>query len=121
MIFATLIIFYLEKKKYEINFKFKSHTINEKFYLFSFILAFILSIINSSLSHQSLIERIKGATNMWTEMDRIFDYEVKHYDQMVRNNFFRNENWYNTLNYTFIYSDNLPAGSRNLINVEDNK
>ena len=44
LVFTTLIIFYLEKKKYEIVFKFKSYNINQKFYLFSFILAFILSI-----------------------------------------------------------------------------
>ena len=121
LVFTTLIIFYLEKKKYEIVFKFKSYNINQKFYLFSFILAFILSIINPSLSHQSLIKRIKGATNMWTEVDKTFVYEVEHYNQMVKNHLFRNENWFITLNYSFIYSANLPAGSRELANIDDYK
>ena len=121
LVFTTLIIFYLEKKKYEIVFKFKSYNINQKFYLFSFILAFILSIFNPSLSHQSLIERIKGATNMWTEVDKTFVYEVEHYNQMVKNHLFRNENWFITLNYSFIYSANLPAGSRELANIDDHK
>ena len=40
---------------------------------------------------------------------------------MVKNHFFRNENWFNTLNYTFIYSGNLPAGSRELVNIDDHK
>ena len=121
LVFTTLIIFYLEKKKYEIVIKFKSYNINQKFYLFSFILAFILSIINPSLSHQSLIKRIKGATNMWTEVDKTFVYEVEHYNQMVKNHLFRNENWFITLNYSFIYSANLPAGSRELANIDDHK
>ncbi len=121
LVFTTLIIFYLEKKKYEIVIKFKSYNINQKFYLFSFILAFILSIFNPSLSHQSLIERIKGATNMWTEVDKTFVYEVEHYNQMVKNHLFRNENWFITLNYSFIYSANLPAGSRELANIDDHK
>ena len=121
LVFTTLIIFYLEKKKYEIVFKFKSYNINQKFYLFSFIFAFILSIFNPSLSHQSLIKRIKGATNMWTEVDKTFVYEVEHYNQMVKNHLFRNENWFITLNYSFIYSANLPAGSRELANIDDYK
>ena len=120
-VFSTLIIFYLEKKKYNINFKFKLYTNNQKFYLFSFIFAFILSIINPSLSHHSLIKRIKGVTNMWTEFERNASYEVKYYDQMVKNHFFRNENWFNTLNYTFIYSGNFPMGSKKLININDHK
>ena len=121
LVFTTFIIFYLEKKKYEIVIKFKSYNINQKFYLFSFILAFILSIFNPSLSHQSLIKRIKGATNMWTEVDKTFVYEVEHYNQMVKNHLFRSENWFITLNYSFIYSANLPAGSRELANIDDHK
>ncbi len=118
LVFTTLIIYYLEKKKYKINFKFKSFTIIQKFYLLSFIIAFIFSYINPSLSHQSLIERIKGVTNMWTDFERNYSYDVKYYNQMVKNNFFRNENWFNALKYTFIYSGSSPAGSKKLKNIE---
>ena len=121
LIFTTLIIFYLEKKKYGINLKLKSYTIYQKFYLFSFIIAFILSNINPSLSHHSLIERIKGATNMWTEIERNSSYDVKYYNQMVKNHFFRNENWFKTLKYTFIYTGSFPAGSKELMHVDDHK
>ena len=62
LIFTIFIIFYLEKIKYKINFKFKSYTKNQKFFLISFIIALMLSNMNPSLSHQSIIERIKGIT-----------------------------------------------------------
>ena len=58
---------------------------------------------------------------MWTEVDKTFVYEVEHYNQMVKNHLFRNENWFITLNYSFIYSANLPAGSRELANIDDHK
>ncbi len=118
LVFTTLIIYYLEKKKYKINLKFKSFTIIQKFYLLSFIIAFIFSYINPSLSHHSLVERIKGVTNMWTDFERNYSYHVKYYNQMVKNNFFRNENWFNALKYTFIYSGSSSAGSKKLKNIE---
>ena len=121
LFFASLIVFYLEKKKYVMNFKFKLYTKNQKFYLFSFILAFTLSIINPLHPHNSLIKRIKGVTNMWTEIDRNFPYELKYHNQMVKNHFFRNENWFNTLNYTYIYSGTYPAISTKHKTIDDHK
>ncbi len=121
LVFASLIVFYLEKKKYVMNFKFKLYTKNQKFYLFSFILAFTLSIINPLHPHNSLIKRIKGVTNMWTEIDRNFPYELKYHNQMVKNRFFRNENWFNTLNYTYIYSGTYPAISTKHKTIDDHK
>ena len=58
---------------------------------------------------------------MWTEIDRNFPYELKYHNQMVKNHFFRNENWFNTLNYTFIYSGTYPTISRKLNTIDDHK
>ena len=55
---------------------------------------------------------------MWTDFERNYSYDVKYYNQMVKNNFFRNENWFNALKYTFIYSGSSPAGSKKLKNIE---
>ena len=61
-----------------------------------------------------MLERIKGLTNSWTEDDKIFFHEVKFYNQNVKNNFLRNDNWYNTLIFSLRYSESLPAGSKKL-------
>ena len=120
-IFTILIIFYLEKKKYKVNFKYKSYTKNQRFFLISFIIALILSNINPSLSYQSVIERIKGITNTWTKNDRIFNNHIKYYNQNVKNDFFRNDNWFNTLKFSIIYSNKFPENSEKLINLDDDE
>ena len=74
----------------------------------------LLSNINPNLTAQSMLERIKGLTNSWTEDDKIFFHEVKFYNQNVKNNFLRNDNWYNTLIFSLRYSESLPAGSKKL-------
>ena len=61
-----------------------------------------------------MLERIKGLTNSWTEDDKIFFHEIKFYNQTVKNNFLRNDNWYNTLIFSLRYSESLPAGSKKL-------
>ena len=119
LIFTIFIIFYLEKIKYKINFKFKSYTKNQKFLFISFIIALTLSNINPSLSHQSIIERIKGITNTWTKTDRIFNNHIKYYNQNVKNNFFRNDNWFNTLKFTIFYSNSFSLNSEKLTNIDD--
>ena len=120
-IFTILIIFYLEKKKYKLNFKYKSYTKNQKFFLISFIIALMLSNINPSLSHQSVIERVKGITNTWTKNDRIFNNHIKYYNQNVKNDFFRNDNWFNTLKFSIIYSNKFPENSEKLIYLDDDE
>ena len=121
LIFSTIILFFFEKEKYKINLKFKLYSTKRKFFFISFLIAFILSNINPTLSHHSIIDRIKGLTNTWSENDRIFFNDVKYYYQNVKNNFLRNDNWYNTLKFTIAYSDNLPAGSKNIFHVDKNE
>ena len=58
---------------------------------------------------------------MWTEIERNSSYDVKYYNQMVKNHFFRNENWFKTLKYTFIYTDSFPAGSKELMHIDDHR
>ena len=57
--------------------------------------------------------RVKGLTNTWTENDIVMN-RVKYYSQSVKNNILRNDNWYNNIKFSLIYSDTMPSGDRRL-------
>ncbi len=59
-------------------------------------------------------------TNTWTELDKVSN-GVKYYYQNVQNNFFRNDNWFNTIKFSLIYSNSLPSGSRDLYSTDRSK
>ena len=114
LLFSFGILIILEKTNYYISFR-------KKFFLISGIIAFSLSIFNPSLSHQKIVELFKGATNSWSTFDRNFDiYKVKYYNQLVKNNIFRNDNWYNSIKLSIYYHDTLPSGSPDL-NLSNDK
>ena len=115
LFFSIIILFFFEKKKYKI--KFKLYSIKSKFIFISLFIAFILSNLNPGLSHLSVLDRIKGLTNTWTEDERVF-YHIKYYYHNVKNNLLRSDNWYNTIKFTFVYSDNPHFGSRKLYTVD---
>ena len=112
LFFTATIIYFLDKPQNEKVFQLKKYNLKNLFFICSFIIAFIFSNINPNLSSQSMLERIKGLTNSWTEDDKIFFHEIKFYNQNVKNNFLRNDNWYNTLIFSLKYSESLPAGSK---------
>ena len=114
LFFTATIIYFLDKPENEKFFQLKKYNLKNLFFICSFIVAFIFSNINPNLSSQSMLERIKGLTNSWTEDDKIFFHEIKFYNQNVKNNFLRNDNWYNTLIFSLRYSESLPAGSKKL-------
>ena len=95
LFFTVTTIHFLNKLRNEKFFLLKNYNLKNLFFISSFIIAFIFSNINPNLSSQSMLERIKGLTNSWTEDDKIFFHEVKFYNQNVKNNFLRNDNWYN--------------------------
>ena len=68
-----------------------------------------------------MLERINGLTNSWTEDDKILFHEVKFYNQNVKNNFLRNDNWYNNIKFSLIYSDTMPSGDRGLYFIDKEK
>ena len=122
IIFSSGLLFLLEKKKYNINFK--KDTINSK-KIISFIIIFVIFILtnfNPNLTHQQLYFKYKAVTNRWAsdDLNFFYKYKAKYYSQFVKNNFFRNDNWYNTLKYSFYYSDTAPAGFRELSKFDKN-
>ena len=46
--------------------------------------------------------------------------EVKYISQYIRNDFFRNDNWFNTVKYTYLYFDSNPSGERKLSQFDKN-
>jgi len=119
LIFSLGFLFFLEKKKYQINFK-KNSLKTKKIILLTLVfIIFILSNFNPNLTHQGLLKRYKLLTNNWSYVDFINNY-VKYYQQSVKNNFFRNDNWYYALKYSIFYSDTSSAGYENLSTVDKN-
>ena len=59
-------------------------------------------------------------TNTWTEKDLIFN-KVKYYNQLVKNNIFRNDNWYNNIKFSLIYSGTMPSGDRRIHLIDNVK
>ena len=120
LIFSLGSLFFLEKKKYNINFK-KNYFNSKKIILISTIFViFVLTNFNPNFTHDKLVERYKGLTNKWTSNDLVFWY-TKYHSQYVKNNFFRNDNWFNVLKYSFYYPNTNPSGTRSLSKIDKNK
>jgi len=117
--FSTGLLFFLEKKKYNINLKKDSINTKKIISLIIIFLVFILTNFNPNLTHHALIDKYKGLTNKWTSEDLFFP-KARYYSQYVKNNFFRNDNWYNTIKYSFYYSDSNPSGERLLSLIDKN-
>ena len=47
-------------------------------------------------------------------------YGVKYISQYVDNSFFRNDNWFNTVKYSYLYFDSNPSGKRQLSQFDTN-
>ncbi len=119
LIFSSGSLFFLEKKKYNINFKKNSFNSKKIISIIIIFIIFILTNFNPNLTHHALIKKYKGLTNNWTSIDLFF--KVPRYNkQLTKNNFFRNDNWYNTLKYSFYYPDSDPSGSRLLSEIDKN-
>ena len=72
LIFSLGSLFFLEKKKYNINFK-KNYFNSKKIILISTIFViFVLTNFNPNFTHDKLVERYKGLTNKWTSNDLVF-------------------------------------------------
>ena len=119
IIFSSGFLFFLEKKKYNIDFKKDSINSKKIISIIIIFLVFILTNFNPNLTHHELINKYKRLTNKWTSDDLVF-FEAKYYLQHTKNNFFRNDNWYNTLKYSFYYSDSNPSGYRTLSEIDKN-
>ena len=123
LIFSLGILFFLDRKKFNLNLKFSLYSRKNKFFFISFLIAFILSTVNTGISHQNIIVRVKGLTNTWTENDIFYynPFKVKYYSQNVKNNILRNDNWYNNIKFSLIYSDTMPSGDRGLYFIDKEK
>ena len=54
-------------------------------------------------------------------MIEFFNNHIKYYNQNVKNDFFRNDNWFNTLKFSIIYSNKFHENSEKLINLDDDE
>jgi len=119
LIFSSGLLFFLEKKKYNINFKKDSFNSKKIILIIIIFIIFILTNFNPNLTHHALIKKYKGLTNNWTSADLFFK-APRYNKQLTKDNFFRNDNWYNTLKYSFYYSDSNPSGYRTLSQIDKN-
>ena len=119
LFFSLGSIIFIEK----INYKFvlKKNIFNTKKIIVSSIVViiFILTNFNPSHTHLSLVDRYKHLTNTWTSNDLV-GYSVKYISQYVDNSFFRNDNWFNTFKYSYLYFDSNPSGKRQLSQFDTN-
>ena len=88
----------------------------KKFVSSILVIIFILTCFNPNNTHLTLIERYKHLTNTWTSNDLVLN-EVKYISQYVENDFFRNDNWFDTIKYTYLYFDSNPSGEENFHNL----
>ena len=114
LLFSSTILFFLEKKNYSFNTIKKNFNFKKKVYVFSFFILFILSNFNPNLTHNSLLLRYKLLTNSWSEVDLF--YHKDKFSSHIKNNFFRNDNWYEVLKFSMIYSKSVPFISKNQSN-----
>ena len=119
LIFSSGFLFFLEKKKYNINFNKDSLNLKKIILIILIFVIFILTNFNPNYTHLALVDKYKGITNNWSSTDLFFK-EPRYYKQLTKDNFFRNDNWYNTLKFSFYYSDTNPAGYKSLSQVEKN-
>ena len=119
LFFSLGTLLFIEKINY--NFVFKKDLFNprKKFFSSILVIIFILTCFNPSNTHLTLIERYKHLTNSWTPNDLILN-EVKYISQYIKNDFFRNDNWFNTIKYTYLYFDSHPSGERKLSQFDKN-
>ena len=119
LFFSLGSIFFAEKINYNLKLR-KNFFYTKKIFVSSiFIIIFVLSCFNPSHTHLTLIERYKHLTNAWTLNDMV-RYDVKYISQYVDNNFFRNDNWFNTIKYSYLYFDSNPSGKRQLSQFDKN-
>jgi len=114
ILFSLSLIYYFERNNYKLNLYNKS--LKKKFILVFFIILFILSNFNPNLTHQRFAERYKGLLNSWSSDDLVF-IDTFYYKKFAKNNFFRNDNWYNTIKFSYFYKNTNPAGSKMISGV----
>ncbi len=64
-----------------------------------------------------LYSKYKGLTNNWSSTDLIFK-QPRYYKQLTKHNFFRNDNWYNTITYSFYYKGSKAAGPKEIGQID---
>ncbi len=99
-----IILYFLEKKSYNFNIISKNFNFKKLALTFLIFILFILSNFNPNLTHNSLLERYKILTNSWSETDLF--YHKDQFTSHIKNNFFRNDNWYEVLKFSMTYSKN---------------
>ena len=119
LFFSLGSIIFIEKINY--NFVLKKNIFNTKKIIASSIgvIIFILTNFNPSHTHLTLVDRYKHLTDTWTSNDLV-GYGVKYISQYVDNSFFRNDNWFNTIKYSYLYLDSNPPGKRKLAQFDTN-
>tara|TARA_Y100000992_G_scaffold302594_1_gene277579 strand:+ start:1424 stop:2884 length:1461 start_codon:yes stop_codon:yes gene_type:complete len=120
LIFSLVTLIFFEKKKYNINFKINSFNFKKFATAAVIVIIFILTNFNPSHTHLALINKYKSLTNNWTSNDFFFN-EPRYYKQLTKNNLLRNDNWYDTLRYSFYYSDTNSAGGKSTSLIDRDK
>ena len=78
---------------------------------------FILTNFNPNYTNLALVDKYKGLTNNWSSTDLIFK-QPRYYKQLTKDNFFRNDNWYNTITYSFYYKGSKAAGPKEIGQID---
>ena len=117
LIFTLGFLIFLEKIKY--NFDLKKYSFYPKKIIFIILIfvIFILTNFNPNFTNQALVNKYKGVTNNWNSTDLIFK-QPRYYKQLTKDNFFRNDNWFSTIQYSFYYSDSRPSGPKALDQID---
>ena len=117
LFFSLGCLLFIEKINYNFIFKKDSLNAEKKFFASILFIVFILTSFNPSNTHLTLIERYKNLTNTWTPNDLVLN-EDKYISQYIENNFFRNDNWFNTIKYTYLYFDSNSSGEKKISQFE---
>ena len=113
IIFSIVFLIFLEKTKYNLDFKKKSFSFKKIILITTVFIIFILTNFNPNYTNLALVDKYKGLTNNWSSTDLIFK-QPRYYKQLTKDNFFRNDNWYNTITYSFYYKGSKAAGPKGI-------
>ena len=117
ILFTIGLTFFLEKNNY--TFSLKKSFFKQKGLIIILIIIFPLSFFNLNLTHVEIKNKYKSLTNSWSSSDLI-SRDIFYYNEFSKNNFFRNDNWYNIIKYSYFYKDSYPTGNK-LITSSYNK
>ena len=115
LIACILTLIFLEKNKYFLQTKKK--LINNRYILIIAVFIFILSNFNPNITHIYLMERLGFETFERLDPEITKVRIPSNRDVIKKNNFFRNDNWFNVSKASYIYKNQKRIADRQEINI----